>query len=138
MSELEPQQLPPLVQELARAAALVDGLVRYSDAEQARWVERLQALPPPQRPALAQAIAALAVKMQRLGQTAAEPAVDVLLGLCALLLGSAAATAETLERAGLDRETAAHIGASVDRRPVGSEPAPDGALSPLQTRLKRS
>lgn len=137
MDEGAPQQLPSLVQELARAAELVDGTVRYSQAAQACWVERLRTLAPEQRAQTARAIAALAAKFHRLGQAAAEPAVDVLLGLCVLLLGSVAAAAQALEQAGLDQETAQRIGASVDRRPVGSQPAPEGALSPLETRLKQ-
>jgi hypothetical protein len=137
MDEGEPQQLPPLVQELARAADLVDGRAIYSDEAQARWVQRLGGLPPGQRQETARAIAALAARFSRLGQAAAEPAVDVLLGLCVLLLGKEAAAAQILAQEGLDQQHAARIGAVVDKQPVGSQAAPPGSVSPLGARLKR-
>ena len=126
--------LLPLVRELLDDMSVSsEDVVTLPDDRMSRWSKRLAVVPPKDREELAVQLVAVATEFaQELGERS-RSIVTSLATLVVKLLGAGAAR-EVFERTsgGFDPTW---LGGIADHRPVGSTPAPEGAVSPLQLRL---
>lgn len=117
--------------ELSKALRLEDsGLLVLPEAEQSAWVPRLTALPADRKEVVGTHIAALAYRLAEMGGAPTRPAVEVLLGLAALILPPKA-HAEVLPLAEDPVVASSLLGLESDRRPAPS----GGGLSLFDFRL---
>lgn len=98
-----------------------DGILRMAAEAQQQWLRKLQETPAADREAVGEHLAALAWRLAEEGGEPTRPAVEVLLALAAVLLGSIDAARRAMdERGGMTGEHAKATGAQTSNRPTPS------------------
>lgn len=128
--------LLPIVREIVEDFSVgPNGEVALADEKIAPWSARLSRVPAAEQEEVAVQLVAVAREFAlELGE-ASTPVVAPLASLVAGLLGVGGAR-RAFETQALEFDTK-WLGGSADRRPVGSGPKSDGAMSPLQLRVSK-